>query len=115
MQDRAVTWAFSIADISLLGPLVSLTVDTHMFCQPIWRSKLLLLLVVLYNAAAYIALVASPNHPHLNVLQLSNDIPQTFRWESLGIVIGGVFAYAAVVNGLRRFLLQFEKHAIHPS
>lgn len=115
MQDRATTWAFSIADISLLAPLVSLTIDTRMFCQPIWRSKLLLLLVVLYNVAACIALVASPNHPRLNVLRLSNDIPQTFRWESLGIVIGGIFAYAAVVNGFRRLLVQFEKHAIHPS
>ena len=115
MQERTTTWAFSIADISLLGPLVSLTIDTCRFCQSIWRSKLLLFLVLLYNAAAYIALTAPPRHPQFNLLKLNNTFPQSFRWESLGIVIAGIFAYAGVVNGFRRLLMHFEKHTIHPS
>lgn len=108
-----MTWAWTIADISLLGPLVSLTIDTRLFCQSIWRSKPLLVLVLIYNVIAYVLLTTKPIK-HLNPLNLSDEFPRSFRMESLGIVIAGVFGYALAVNGSRRLLLHLDRHKIQP-
>lgn len=113
LQARVVSWAWVIADISLLAPLVSLTIDTRLFCQSIWRSKPLLLLVLVYNVGAFVFLTARPIR-HLNIASLADEFPQSFRWEALGIVIAGVFAYAIMVNGSRRLLSRLARPRVHP-
>ena len=108
-----ITWAWVIADISLLGPLISLTIDTRLFCQSVWRSKLLLLLVSVYIALAYTT-VASSAFTWLNIVHLSDAFPQSFRWESVGLIIAGTLVYAFVVNGSRRMLSRLDKHKVRP-
>ncbi|KAL0022621.1 hypothetical protein WJX77_011150 [Trebouxia sp. C0004] len=60
-NNPAATLAWLVANFELLGPLVSLVIDTKNFCEPALRFKPIFLLTSFYLATAYIAALGRPD------------------------------------------------------
>ena len=101
-------------NVQLLAPLIGLTIDTKLFCQSIFRSRLLFVLVVGYTSYACIGVLTSPSKAFL-LLGLSHDIPQQFCYEWFGTTVCGILTYALVINGARRILHRVDQRRTHPS
>lgn len=100
-------------NISLLAPLIGLTIDTQLFCQPIFRSRLLLVLCAGYTAYSYMGVLTSPTKA-FPAMGLSSNIPQSFGYQWFATTVCGVFVYAMVVNGTRRILHRLGQLKTHP-
>ena len=88
---------FVVLDLALLAPIVGMVIDTSLFCQPIGRNRLLLVLALVNQVYGYVALDTPPLRS-FNPLQLTFDLPQSFRLQWSGIAVLGVAAYTIVVR-----------------
>ena len=94
MQNPVTTVAWLVGIFELLGPLISLVVDTKNFCEPALRFKPFIGLTVVYLAAD---LVATLGHPDSwGNLFWQFEAPTSYRrffaWSILleGAVYGGL-------------------------
>ncbi|DBB02796.1 TPA: hypothetical protein ACH3X1_013628 [Trebouxia sp. C0004] len=76
-DNPAVTLAWLVANFELLGPLVSLVIDTKNFCEPALRFKPIFHLTSFYLATAYIALLGRPDGWGNTFAQY--DFPSSFK------------------------------------
>jgi len=61
VQNPVPTLAWLVTNFELLGPLVSLVIDTRNFCEPALRFKPVMILTAFYAATAYIAALGRPD------------------------------------------------------
>ena len=112
MQNPVASSAWLTADMQLLLPLVTLTVNTKSCCEPLWRSRPVLVIAVIYVLLALIAAMVRPL-PGINLLRLYN-FPQSFRWQYTGIVMGSILAYAVWMGITRILLMRRQQCKVHP-
>ena len=110
MQNPVMSAAWLVANLQLLAPLLSLTLDTRRFCEPVLRSRVLAVIAVIYTAMSYVGLVVRPS-PKFNLLHLYN-FTQTFRIQ-FGLVAAAAFvAYVAVMQCTRIVLDSHQQRRI---
>lgn len=112
MQNPVASSAWLAAQEQLLLPLVTLTINTRSFCEPLWRSKPVLVIVVIYATLSFVTDLVRPPR-HLNLLNLYN-FPQSFRWQYGMIAGGGILAYVAWMGVTRVLLSQRQQRKIQP-
>ena len=99
--------------MQLLGPMVSLTIDTKPFCQSPLRCKPVLLIAVQYLFMGFTIVLFPPNALGLNILRLFH-FPRSFRWFVLGQIAFFAVMYAIVVGMTRRILARYERRRLRP-
>ncbi len=101
------------ADLHLLGPLVSLTIDTRLFCQPLFRTKIVLVLAVVFTLFCWAAILIrwgdnTDTFGYYNFLQ-------SFRLEFFGSLLAEAAGYIMVVYGARWLLGVYQRRRLHPA
>ncbi len=113
VQNPVNTMAWVSANFQLLGPIISVTVETRLFVQPIFRTGPLLLLAVAYTALATLAVMAGPT-THANAFRLFH-FPQLYRFQCEGIGVGAVVNFYVCITVTRRLLRWHQQRRIQPT
>ncbi len=101
-----------MANLQLVAPLVSLTIDTKSFCQPLLRTKPVLVLVLVYHVLSYIAVLVRPDQS-INLLHLYN-FAQSFRLQFAGVAAASTLVYVSSVYGTRQMLGKCWQRRLQP-
>lgn len=117
VQNPVTTMAWLVGDVSLLGPLVSLTIDTKDFCLGLFRTKAVLLFSLAQGIMVAFTILLRPHH---HVIFMSAylrlySFAQSFRFEVAGLIVAGILAYAVMVNASRRLLDRLQRSRVHPA
>jgi len=112
VQNPVTSTAWLAANAQLLCPLVSMTVDTRQFCEPLRHTRPVFIIVATHISLSFVAILVRPDQ-HVNLLSLYN-FAQSFRFEFLGVVFGGLFTYAVLVSATRLLLRQHQQGRIQP-
>ena len=116
MQNPVTTMAWLSGDVSLLAPLVSLTIDTRDFCMGLFRTKVVLLFSLAQGIIVSFTILLRPHH-HVTFMAAYlrlYSFGQSFRFEMAGIIVAGIVAYAILVNASRRLLERLQRSRVHP-
>ena len=111
LQNPVSSAAWLGANVQLLEPLLSVTMDTRRFCEPLLRTKFLLTIAT-YSILSCIAVLVRPNQS-FNPLGLYN-FTQSFRFEWAGVAAAGILLYVVVVRITRRLLQRCQHSKVHP-
>ena len=114
MQNPVVSCAWLVANLQLLAPFISLTVDTKKFCEPVFRSRVLLVFAIIYTSLSYVAVLVRPSDT-INFLKIYN-FTESFRVYFALVAGAGFLAYVLVVHCARRILhsLSAENCRVQP-
>ena len=112
MQNPVVSCAWLVANLQLLAPLVSVTLGTKRFCEPVLRSSVLLVFALIYTCLSYVAVLVRSNE-NLNLLRLYN-FTYSFRVYFALVAGAGLLAYVVVVHCTRRLLDSHKKYRVQP-
>lgn len=117
MQNPVTTIAWLSADVSLLGPLVSLTIDTKEFCLGLFRTKVVLLFSLTQGIMVCFTVLLRPHHHaiFMSTFLRLYSFQHSFRFEVAGLILAGIVAYAIVVNASRRLLDRLQRSRVHPA
>ncbi len=113
MQNPVNTMLWLNANFQLLGPIISLTIETRLFVQPIFRTAPLLILSVVYTVFANLALMTGPA-VHANAFRLYH-LPQKDRFQIEGLGVAAVVYFYLCITITRRLLKRYQQHKIQPS
>ncbi len=113
VQNPAVTLAWLVANFELLGPLVSLVIDTKNFCEPALRFKPIFLLTSFYLTTAYIALLGRPDGWGNTFAQY--DFPSYFKPQFAWRMTVEATTYGIVTYTLRLVLQRFKRRKCAPA
>lgn len=113
LQNPVNTTMWLTANFQLLGPIVSLSVDTKLFVQPIFRTGPLLFFTVIYTSLASLAIMVGPAR-HANLFRLYK-FPQLFRFQNEGLGVGGVVFFYTFITLTRYALKHFQLRKVLPS
>ena len=102
-----------MANLQLLAPLISLTIELNNFCEPLLRTRPLLGLALVYSVVSYVTVLTRQSH-RVNPLSLYN-FAQSFRLEFVAVIIAGTVVYIMVVHGCRKLLQFHERRRLHPA
>ena len=92
--------SFLCGNLQLLAPGAGMANDTRAFCQPILRSKKLLVVCSVLTSLAYVNIIVK-NNISFNPVNLYN-FPQSFRSVFGALCIGGIVLYCVVVISFRQ-------------
>ncbi len=106
MQNPVTTVAWLMANLELLAPLVSITIDISKFCAPLIRTKVFVAFAAIYTSLSVV--LAFVRTDRLNLLSLHN-FPQSFRYHFVGVASAGLLMYIVVVQSIRRALKHREQ------
>ncbi len=112
LQNPVASSAWLVANVQLFAPFVSLTFDTKWFCEPVLRTRVLLITTSIYTVLSYVAILIRPDQS-INLLRLYN-FPQSFRLQFAAVLAAGTVAYILVVNAARRLLHVHGQGRLHP-
>ncbi|KAL0053576.1 hypothetical protein WJX82_007835 [Trebouxia sp. C0006] len=104
--------ALLVANLQLFAPFVSLTFDTKWFCEPVLRTRVLLITTGIYTILSYVAVLVRPDQS-INLLRLYN-FSQSFRLQFAAVLAAGTLAYMLVVNAARRLLHVYGQRRLQP-
>ena len=113
LQNPVNTIMWVSANFQLLGPVVSLGVDTRLFVQPVFRSGPLLFLTVVFHSLATLAIMAGPAR-HANVFHLYR-FPQLFRFQSEALTLASVAFFYTFITLTRYLLQRYALRKVMPS
>lgn len=113
MQNPAVSLAWLVANFELLGPLVSLVIDTKNFCEPALRFKPIFFLTSFYCTTAYIALLGRPDGWGNTFAQY--DFPSSFKPQFAWRMTVEATTYGIVTYTLRLVLQRFKRRKCAPA
>ncbi len=109
MQNPVTTVAWLMANLELLAPLVSITIDISKFCAPLIRTKFFVAFAAIYTSLSVV--LAFVRTDRLNLLSLHN-FPQSFRYHFAGVASAGLLIYIVVVQSIRRALKHREQRKV---
>ncbi len=112
LQNPVASSAWLVANLQLFAPFVSLTFDTKRFCEPVLRTRVLLITTGIYTILSYVAILVRPDQS-INLLRLYN-FSQSFRLQFAAVLAAGFVAYILVVNATQRLLHVFEQRRLQP-
>ncbi|KAL0023496.1 hypothetical protein WJX79_002152 [Trebouxia sp. C0005] len=112
-EDPAVTLAWLVANFELLGPLVSLVIDTKNVCEPALRFKPIFLLTSFYLATAYIAVLGRPDGWGNTFAQY--DFPGSFKEHFAWSITVEATTYGVMTYTLRLVLQRFRRRKCAPA
>ncbi|KAL3136147.1 hypothetical protein ABBQ32_007164 [Trebouxia sp. C0010 RCD-2024] len=112
LQNPVNTLMWLGANFSLIGPIISLAIDTKLFVRTIFRGPLLFLSIVNVGLASA-GLMAGPAK-HANILQLY-CFPQLFRFQVEGLGAGGWVFFYIFITLTRYVLRQCQSRKVVPS
>lgn len=101
-----------VSNFELLGPLISLVIDTKNFCVPALRFKPFMVLTLFYLATAYIAALGKPS-AWGNVFaqyQLPGSAKRGFAW----IITVEATIYGILVHLMRTVLQRYKQRRCTP-
>lgn len=107
-----VTLLFSVGNMQLLGPLISLLLETSPYCQRILNYKPMLSAALVYAFVAY-AMILAPIVLIWNPFRLFN-FPQSFRCLLAAQTVGSTVAYAITIRLTRHILAAYDNRRLHP-
>ena len=113
LQNPVSTLALLVADLQLLAPLVSVTLGTRRFCEPVLRAKPVLVTASIYTVLSYVAVLVRPVQS-INLLNLYN-FGQTFRFQFAGVLAVSTIAYIFVVGGARLLMIWYGRRRLQPT
>ena len=96
----------------MIGPIISLAIDTKLYVRTIFRGPLLLLSIVNVGLASA-GFMAGPAK-HANILQLYH-FPQLFRFQVEGLGVGGWVFFYIFITFTRYVLKRYQNRKIVPS
>jgi len=105
VQNPVTTVAWLMANLELLAPLVSITVDISKFCAPLIRTKVFVAFAVMCTSSSCVLAIVRTDR--LGLLSLYN-FPQSFRNQFAGVATAGLLIYTVVVQTMRRVLKKRE-------
>ena len=111
LQNPVSSAAWLGANVQLLAPLLSFTMDTRRFCEPLLRTKPLII-IASYSILSYIAVLVRPGQ-WFNPLGLYN-FTQSFRFEWAGVAAAGMLMFMVVVRIIRKLLQRCQHSKVHP-
>ena len=112
VQNPVNTMSWISANFQLLGPIISLALDTRQFVQRIFSTALVLLFAVVQTALANVAILAGPA-VHANVFGLYHFPAQfRFNWEALGLI--AVLYSFTCLTVTRRLLTWHQQRRVQP-
>ena len=108
--------AWLAANVSLLGPLVSLTIDTKNFCQGLFRTKVVILFSLVQGIMAFLIILVRPylRETYVSGFLRLYDFHQSFRYQVAGVTVAGIIAYAVLVHTSRQLLEGLQRRRVHP-
>jgi hypothetical protein len=112
LQNPVASSALLVANLQLFAPFVSLTFDTKWFCEPVLRTRVLLITTGIYTILSYVAVLVRPDQS-INLLRLYN-FSQSFRLQFAAVLAAGTLAYMLVVNAARRLLHVYGQRRLQP-
>ena len=112
LQNPVTSLAWLVANLQLFAPFVSLTVDTKRFCEPVLRTRVLLITVGIYTILSYVAILVRPDQS-INLLRLF-DFSQSFRLQFAAVLAASTVAYILVVNATQRLLHAYGQRRLQP-
>lgn len=112
LQNPVNTLMWLGANFSIIGPIVSLAIDTKLFVQPIFRGPLLFFSIANLGLAAA-AFMAGPAR-HANMLQL-HRFPQLFRFQLEGLGVAGWVFFYIIITLTRYALKRYQSRRVMPS
>ena len=113
VQNPVQTLAWLVANFQLLGPLVSLVIDTRLFCEPALRFKPILFLSLVSLTITYTATLGKPAHWG-NFFQ-QYDFPIGFKiYFAWSIAIQAIL-YGIVCHTLRLSLMRYQRRHVAPA
>ena len=77
LQNVVNTYGWLTANFQLLGPIISLGVETKLFVQPLYKTKLFFPLAIFFTLLSSLVILLGPAH-HANIFHLY-VFPQHFR------------------------------------
>ena len=113
MQNPVATMAWLVANFQLLGPLISLVVDTRRFCEPALRFKPILLLTLLFLCLSYTAALGRPAVWGNLFMQYEfpSHLKVLFAW-SMALE---ATSYGIICHTLRLALQRYQQSRIAPA
>ena len=109
MQNPVVSCAWLVANLQLFAPFISLTLETKKSCEPVLRSRILLVFAFMYKNLSYVAVWVRPNDT-INLLKIYN-FTESFRVYFALVAGAGFAAYVVVVHCARCVIDVFsQKH-----
>ena len=111
VQNPVTSLAWQVANLQLLVPLVSLTIGTSHFCEPLLRTRAVLVFASSYSVWSYLS-VLTRTPQHFNPLRLYN-FSQSFRFQFSGVAAAGTVLYIVMVHAWRRMLQIYEQRRLH--
>ena len=112
MQNPVPTLAFLVANFELLGPLMSLLVDTRRFCVSALRFKPILLLILLFLCLAYTAALGKP--AVWGNIWLQYEFPSHFKVLFAWSMALEATTYGIICHTLRLALQRFQQRQVTP-
>ena len=109
MQNPVTTVAWLMANLELLAPLVTITIDISKFCAPLIRTKFFVAFAAIYTSSSVV--LAFVRTDRLNLLSLHN-FPQSFRYHFAGVASAGLLIYIVVVQSIRRVLKHRDQRKV---
>ena len=111
MQNPVLSAAWLAAQMQLLLPLVTLTINTRSFCEPLYRSKPVLVTTLIYATLSFVTCLVTPDK-RINLLNLY-DFRNSFRWQYGMMAAGGILAYVVWMCVTRVILSHRQRRKIH--
>ena len=112
LQNPVISQMWISATFQLLGPIVSLTVDTRQFVMPIFRTKPLMTLAATFTILATVAILVPIGQDNAFALY---QFPQPYRFRLQGLGVAAIVYYYLVVTLVRRGLVWYEQRRIRPA
>lgn len=112
LQNPVNTYAWLTANFQLLGPVISLRVDTRLFVKPIYKTGFYIPVAIVYLILSILGILLGPVHK-ANILGLA-IYPQHFRFQMEGLAVAAVVLFWAVVNTTRRIINRLEGSKVSP-
>lgn len=113
MQNPVTSLAWLVASFELLGPLVSLVIDTRNFCQPALRRKPILFMTLLYLTADYVAALGNPKYWGNVFAQV--DFPDSYKKQFAWTITTEAVCYGVLTFSLRNILLLYKQRRCTPA
>ena len=113
LQNPVNTIMWLTANFQLMGPIISLGVDTKLFVQRIFHKGPLPVLAAVYISLGTVAIMAGPA-THANIFRLYR-LPQAFRFRVEGLGIGDALLFIIFITVTRHILRRYQKRQIVPS
>ena len=113
VQNPVTSLAWLVAIFELLGPLVSLVIDTHNFCQPALQYKPIMFMALLYLTMDYVAALGNPKHWG-NIFAQYDFAKSYKRTFALTITVEAV-CYGILTYSLRNLLQLYKRRRCMPA